>query len=296
VVSATLALCCESSGGSVTADGGLRDAGAIDLGVDAFEPADLGPDVGPPPDLGPLPGSCAGSCGRSAPGPCRCDDGCGATGACCDDYEEAGCATEAELRAELRDGHVSRSYTAGRDLMYGISGSVDVVDGVVECVYTGTLAAADGTRTPEGRFNTEHVWPRSDGEPSGSAGDIYNLRPTLEAANGERASFAFGETLCEGAACPYALGGSELGANDAGATVWQVRPETRGDIARSMFYFAIRYTLDIDPTEEAVLRAWHAADPPSAEELTRVDAVETAQGNRNVLVDRPELVDTIPDF
>jgi len=296
VVGSFAAFAC-GDGPSEDADASVTDAGD---GLDAFGPSDAGPtdgsvDLGPPPDLGPLAGSCVGSCGRTAPGRCRCDDACVGAGACCDDYEDASCPFEAELRAELAEGQIRRSYDSGRDLMYGISDSVDVQGGMVECVYTGTLVSADGTRTPGGSFNTEHVWPRSAGEPSGSAGDLYNLRPTLQEANTQRASFEFGETVCEGVACPWSLGGSELG-SDGGGQAFQVRPQTQGDIARSMFYFAIRYAMDISPSEEAALRAWHAADPPDAAELARVDAVEAAQGNRNVIVDRPEVVDAIADF
>ncbi len=295
---ATLGCGDDDSDSGVPFDAAVMDGGGDR--VDAFEPSDAamtdaGVDLGPPPDLGPLPGSCAGSCGQTSPGRCRCDDACVVAGACCDDYEDAGCPLEAELRGELAFGQVRRSYDGARDLMYGITGSVDVVGGMVECVYTGTVVTADGTRTPGGSFNTEHVWPRSAGEPSGSAGDLYNLRPTLQDANSQRASFPFGETVCDGADCPWNLGGSELG-SDGSAQVFQVRPQTQGDIARSMFYFAIRYTVDIPANEEAALRAWHAADPPDAAELGRVDAVEAAQGNRNAFVDRPEVVDVIDDF
>ncbi|MAQ17865.1 MAG: hypothetical protein CMN30_24090 [Sandaracinus sp.] len=274
--------------GSMDAGADAGADGGSDLGTDGA--VDLGTDAGPPP-----PATCAGFCGRASTGGCRCDDSCAGAGACCDDYETT-CAVEAEVRAELTAGHMTRGYDGGRDLMYGISGSVDVVDGELECVYTGTTVAPDGTRTPGGIFNTEHVWPRSAGEPSGSAGDLYNLRPTLEEANGERGNFPFGETTCSGAACDYARGGSELGVDTAGATVWQVRAERQGDIARSIFYFATRYRMDLPAAEEAALRAWHAADPPDDVERGRVDRVEAAQGNRNVFVDRPELVDAIPDF
>ena len=296
---ATLAGCGDDAGaGAGPADAAAEevDAAGMDSGsADAAADADATTDAGAPPDANPPPATCAGFCGRASTGGCRCDDGCQRAGGCCDDYESQ-CAVEAELRAELTAGHVTRSYTGGRDLMYGIRGSVDVRDGQVECVYTGTTVSADGTRTPGGIFNTEHLWPRSEGEPSGSSGDLYNLRPALEEANGERGNFPFGETVCEAAACEYFRGGSELGAGSAGATVWQVREETRGDVARSLLYFAVRYRLDLAPAQEATLRAWHAEDPPSAEESARVDAVEAAQGNRNVFVDRPELVEAIPDF
>jgi endonuclease I len=86
-------------------------------------------------------------------------------------------------------------------------------------------------------------------------------------------------------------------------TVFQVRSERQGDIARAHFYFAVRYDRSIDAREEAVLRQWHENDPvvgvgetaPSREQI-RNDRIEDVQNNRNPFVDCPALVDRISNF
>jgi endonuclease I len=181
--------------------------------------------------------------------------------------------------------------------MYGITGTIDVFDGQIESVYTAASVAPDGTRTPGGTFNTEHSWPRSDGadvEPPLS--DIHHLFPCDEPSNTERASYPFGETTCEAAACPWSDDGSELGPDGEGRTVFEVRGARRGDVARAHFYFAVRYALAIESAEESTLRAWHIEDPPDAREQARNDRIEAVQANRNPFVDCPELVDDLLDL
>ena len=249
-------------------------------------------------------GTCEGNCGGPSEADCWCNDACVQFGDCCADYTaycggdpvEPDPELEARLREAMSRGHIRLSYTNAREHMYGIDASVDVHDGRVHCIYTGVSTRADGTLFPSRMINTEHVWPQSSASPSGSSGDLFNLRTSLEAANGARANHPYGETTCTGSACEYARGGSELGVDATGAKVFEVRPETRGNIARAKFYFAVRYGLSIPAREEAVLRSWHAEDPPDAAERARVDAVEDVQGNRNVFVDQPELVAQIPNF
>lgn len=203
-----------------------------------------------------------------------------------------------QLRQALRarvDGHVSWTYDDIRDEMFGW---VDVqADGKIECVYTGRrVDPVPGSRTPGG-FNTEHSWPRSDGAKGRPPEtDLHHLFPTDMEANSQRGNLAFGDTDCVGG-CSWAEGGSEKGRSVTGsATVFEVRPSHRGDIARAHFYFAVRYGMDIPAAEETVLRRWSDEDPPSDRERERNDRIETLQLNRNPFVDRPDFIPRIADF
>lgn len=202
------------------------------------------------------------------------------------------------LHQETARGHQGLDYRTARDHMYGITGAgIDVRDGRIECIYTGATVAPDGTRMPGGELNTEHSWPQSDGAGRfPRKGDLHHLFPTRVEANSRRGSHEFGETTCTGNACPWADGGSELGTDAHGRTVFEVRPRFRGDVARAHFYFAVRYRLPIAAAEEAILRAWHDQDPPDARERERNDRVQAVQGNRNPFVDFPQLVDRIDDL
>jgi len=204
-------------------------------------------------------------------------------------------ALKTALRGLVDDQRVF-TYNQSRDLMYGRAATIDVHDGMIECVYTGRMVRPDGSRTPGG-FNTEHSWPRDEGadvEPMVS--DLHHLFPTDDNANGARATYNFGETSCT-SQCEYSNGGSMLGPNaEGGGLVFEVRPARRGDIARAHFYFAVRYDRAISTAEEAVLRRWHDEDPVDDLERGRNDAIERFQRNRNPFVDRPDFVDRIDNF
>ncbi|TXD34181.1 hypothetical protein FRC98_19305 [Lujinxingia vulgaris] len=202
----------------------------------------------------------------------------------------------------LVDDHTYYSYSGARDFMYAPVDGIDTqLDGYIHCPYTGRLAtarqpSADDFRTPDG-FNTEHSWPKSDSSDTPPhVSDIHHLFPTWMASNSARASHEFGNTNCS-SNCSWQEGGSKLGPSEDGrSTVFEVRPESRGDIARAHFYFSVRYGLPIPQLEEAVLRDWHCEDPPDDWERLRNDRIEVVQENRNPFIDRPDFVDQIADF
>jgi hypothetical protein len=209
--------------------------------------------------------------------------------------------TEGALKSgllQLVQNHNALSYDGARAWLFGINGLVDSVNGQIECVYTGKLATPDGTNTPGG-FNTEHSWPASLGASNVPAkSDLHHLFPSDALANNARGNYLFGNTNCvEQSNCKYNNANTFLGISTCKTElVFQVRPETRGDIARAHFYFSIRYSLPITLTEESILRVWHAEDPPSERERTRNENIFAIQNNRNPFVDRPEFVTKISDF
>lgn len=219
--------------------------------------------------------------------------------------ELRGAELRAALQAHVSEGSVGFDYDAARDLMYGITDAIDVdADLTIECVYTGYRRLADGTRSPGSgltEITTEHSWPRSDGAAVFPAeGDIHHLFPTLAPANNNRGNDEFGDVACGVGwprSCAWADGGSFLGpAIDGRDSVFQVRSEHRGDIARAHFYFAVRYNRPIPTLEEETLRRWHCEDPPSPRERARNDRIEVHQKNRNPFVDQPFWVERIPDY
>lgn len=283
------------------------DADALSDIADAED--DAGPDDA---DAGPDDAD-AGPDDADAGGPGPFDDLEGLTGA----------ALRAALAARI-DGHTALGYDGdgeAREVMFAV---VDARDGRLECIYTGrTVAAEDPAAPPLGAvgppidttpdadcrwpgganvpggcfFNTEHSWPQSAGasnEPARS--DLHHLFPTWEYANNQRSNHPFGDTTCVASACPWHEGASELGVSASGATVFEVRPRYRGDVARAQFYFAVRYGKTIGASVEQALRGWHADDPPDDVERARNDAIELWQHNRNPFVDRPDFVDAISDF
>jgi len=186
----------------------------------------------------------------------------------------------------------SLSYNAARDEMYG---SLDLQSGLIECVYTGRTAAFnDRPGAVANNFNTEHTVPQSlFGSASPMQSDLHHLFPTDETANTIRNNHPFGPV----ASPTWTQGGSEY-AN----SVFEPRDVHKGDAARAVFYFVLRYAGNPNLTgsygpfvsgQESILRQWHTQDPPSAKEMARNNGIETLQGNRSPFVDQPALIERI---
>src|SRR5699024_168740 len=92
---------------------------------------------------------------------------------------------------------------------------------------------------------------------------------------------------------------------------WEPRDEVKGDVARMIFYMAVRYEgngdgPDLELNDQvdngsapaigrvSVLLEWHAADPPDTFEQNRNNVIfEDWQHNRNPFIDNPEWVTEI---
>jgi endonuclease I len=204
-----------------------------------------------------------------------------------------------ELKSALRDlidGHTSLGYNTARDYMYG---SIDNVNGWVECVYTGRKAQfSSRSGATANNFNCEHTWPQSffsENEPMKS--DLSHLYPTDETANSQRGSYDFGLVKT----ATWSVGGSKLGSDKDGLTVFDPRPQHQGNVARSHFYFTVRYNAQYvgyqnDTKMETILRGWHLSDTVDAAEKQRNEAIYTLQKNRNPFIDHPQLVERISSF
>lgn len=183
----------------------------------------------------------------------------------------------------LVNNHVSVGYQRAQDLVFS---DIDNRGGIVECVYTGRKLKTAG-EPPATNMNIEHTWPQSLGAVGIAKCDLHHLFPTDSKANGIRGNNPFGKVT----SVAWEEGGSKTDKD-----VFEVRKEQRGDTARAMFYFSIRYDKRISDAEESVLRRWHQEDPVDALEQKRNDRVQNFQNNRNPFVDKPEYVEQISDF
>jgi endonuclease I len=270
----------------VSADVGSDPSDAGEVLADAAEPADAGAEPADaavePPDAAQA-GVDAGPAGDTGPRP----------------YQDIEHLSDTALKTALYDlvkGHTSLDYDTGSKIVMTAPGGFDVINGKVECIYSG-LQFDSNQLDQEGGFNMEHSWPKSEGAGSRPAeSDLHHLFPSERNINSSRSSYDFGFTSCT-TTCKAEAGGSKLGPIVGGtALVFEVRPERRGDIARAHFYFSVRYSLHIPSTEEATLRQWNVSDPPDDRERARNLAIEAIQKKRNPFVDRPDFVDRIADF
>ncbi len=214
------------------------------------------------------------------------------------DYEEF-YASIADLKDEdlkdelhtLVDNQKVLSYTDAREAFFG---KLDNYNGYVEDVYTGKMVRTSGI--PDGTvMNCEHTWPQSmfgSGDTTAKKDDINHLYPCDSRANSIRSNYPFGNVESE----TWSEAGSKRGSGEFGGTVFEPRDEHKGNVARSMFYFSVRYNMSIDSDQERTLREWNKLDPVDEKEIARNNGVESEQYNRNPFVDHPEFVDQIDNF
>lgn len=147
-------------------------------------------------------------------------------------------------------------------------------------------------------INTEHTWPQSrfGGHDRGyQKADLHHLFPTDSQANSTRGNFNFGEVAqdTKHVNCVASRFGR---ATDGTQNIFEPPDNHKGNVARALFYFAVRYQMHINPSEEAYLRKWSKEDPIDEDEMARNQAIFEVQGNRNPFIDVPGLEDLIHDF
>ena len=217
---------------------------------------------------------------------------------------------DADIKEELFQNasarHKSYSYENARRLMFNTiyleQDSKGFFIGEVYCSekYYPFDGADPGNRLPDPRhFNTEHTWPQSKFSPSFSAAiqktDLHHLFPTFSKINSQRGHLPFAEVQNDVELfCDESESGKSLN-GDSGA-YFEPPSKHKGNVARAMFYFSIRYKIAIDPTQELYFRLWDKEDPVDAEEKRRHEEIFKFQLNRNPFIDDPELVSKIQDF
>jgi endonuclease I len=214
--------------------------------------------------------------------------------------------TGTALRTSLHDiidNHTKLSYdavwTALKDTDQDPGNTANVIE-----LYTGRSISKSSNGGNAGQWNREHVFAQSRGGFTTSAGpgtDLHHLRAEDVTVNGTRGNKDFDD------------GGSAVsGCTDCwtDGDSFEPRDAVKGDVARMLFYMAVRYEgddgftdLELSTTVGSavprigdldILLAWNAADPVDAFEMRRNDRIHAQwQGNRNPFIGHPEWASAI---
>ncbi len=185
--------------------------------------------------------------------------------------------------------HRTTGYRAARQYMFS---KLDNISGEVCGVYTQECVRTKGIPT-NSKMNCEHTWPKSKGAGSAPAKfDLHHLFPTKSDINSTRSSFPF----CEVKQQSKGRGGSLLGKGRGNKTCFEPRNDHKGDVARGMLYFSIRYGMKIDKDQEFYFKKWNLQDSVNRHEKSRNIGIKQYQGNSNPFVEMPELVQFISNF
>ncbi|GIF22843.1 hypothetical protein Ate02nite_55730 [Paractinoplanes tereljensis] len=172
-------------------------------------------------------------------------------------------------------------------------------------LYSGISRSKTLNGGDSGDWNREHVYAKSHGDFGTTAGpgtDLHHLRPEDVAVNALRDNkdFDSGGSAATGAPGNYTDSDS-----------WEPRDAVKGDVARMIFYMAVRYEgddgfADLEVNDSvsnnsnpyigkvSKLLAWSAQDPPDSFEKNRNQVIYASyQHNRNPFIDHPEWVSSI---
>jgi deoxyribonuclease-1 len=179
---------------------------------------------------------------------------------------------------------VDCSYSRAREYLFT---DLDFADGGVRCVYTNTFFPIPSYPPEWSKVNTEHTWPQSEGADADPAQcDLHHLFPADAEVNSLRGSLPFGEVVNT----DWSEAGSLKGKDAQGTTVFEPRDAHKGNVARAMLYFAVRYDYPVSTRQYALYESWHNSDPPDATETARNLEIQEQQGNANPFVACPNLV------
>lgn len=167
-------------------------------------------------------------------------------------------------------------------------------------------------------YNREHSWPKSWWGGSHATNtpytDLHHLVPTDGKVNAMRSNWPYG--IVHGMPSYESSNHAKLGTCTAAdnygysGTCFEPPDMYKGDLARGYFYIATAYAdalrdrcstcsttavhgARLAPWQDKLLRDWHAADPVSAKEVERNDAIQAQQGNRNPFVDFPHWINRV---
>ncbi len=264
-------------------------------------------------------------------------------------YSQVNASSMPQLRCTLHAtirGHTAYPYSGSGTTTWTILETAQAMPGnpakVID-VYRNRAynAVSDRAGTGSGlTYNREHTWPNSLGFPglTGNLGlpnapytDTHMLWLSDTQWNSDRGNKPFancptgcGERITElnggvgGGSGVYPGNSNWVRTPDGNLGSFETWNHRKGEMARAIFYMAIRYEGGVDPVSGqqepqleltdtraqivqvnnyaqtaymgllADLLAWHAADPPDAEEIARNNVIQTFQGNRNPFVDHPE--------
>ncbi len=215
-------------------------------------------------------------------------------------------------------GHTTFPYTASSTDVWDILKQTDkdpLNSANVIFLYSGSSIVAGAPYNEANTWTREHVWPQSRGDFStdfpGVGTDVHNLRPEDGGVNSTRSNRSYDYCKnCEDVLFNGVATGSYI---DKYEYTFEPRDAVKGDVARIIFYMAVRYEgndgeLDMELIETipdiydknpifgrlSTLLEWNRIDPVDDWERNRNDIIYTNyQLNRNPFIDLPDLAEYI---
>jgi hypothetical protein len=194
-----------------------------------------------------------------------------------------------ELYKITQTSHRPITYKQANDILFT---KLDNHNGSVCSVYSPSTCVVTNIVPSPKVMNIEHTWPQSEGANGDAKSDLHHIFPVDSSVNSIRSSLPF----CEVVTVKWENGQSKRGISKFNEHCFEPPADHKGDVARALFYFSVRYRQPIDQNQEYFLRKWHLEDPIDQKEIDRNQSIKEFQNNSNPFIDNPELVSKIIDF
>ena len=202
----------------------------------------------------------------------------------------SGSTLRSELKSVMSYGHHYETYDEIKYSSAVTDADPDHSGNILLCY---TKASVSSTWDGGNTWNREHVWPQSrqSGSSPGSLSDPHCVLPCNSRVNSQRGNMPFG-------------GINLTGNNRSSGSYYFPGDYDKGDIARCLFYCAVRYDMELvngmpsgdEMGDLASLLRWHYMDAPDEFERRRNHTIYSRTynsyytNNRNAFVDHPEYV------
>ncbi len=217
---------------------------------------------------------------------------------------------------QIIDYHTEFEYTSSTTDVWDILKETDKdpnnPDNVI-LIYSGVSVNGAQEYNNTNGWTREHVWAKSRGDFGTALGpgtDVHALRPLDANTNSTRSNRGFDN--CNDCSFVYDKWSNNTNSmKDNVEWTFEPRPEVKGDVARMLFYMAVRYEgydgyPDLELSESilpsndnspfhgklSTLLEWHRNDPVDEWEENRNDIIYyDFQDNRNPFIDHPEIAE-----
>jgi len=216
----------------------------------------------------------------------------------------SGEALKSWLKQNYFDGkHVTLEYNTSRMYLYNY---IDNHNNTVTCIYSGLQVAwtYGGTGTNPAPINCEHTVPQSFfNSESPMVSDLHHLFPVNGPWNSTRNNNPYGEIDDNVTQKWMYLANSQTTIptsnidlySEYANSVFEPREDTKGDVARAIFYFYTMYPTqagDISQVGDvSTLYQWTVNDPVNQTEIDRNNAIALYQKDLNPYIIYPELIE-----
>lgn len=216
------------------------------------------------------------------------------------------------LHEQLSINHTSIGYKQARKLLLDYD-QIDIYQpgDHSECFFSGIchLPYSDHNKKTH-KFNIEHVYPQSKSSKKKKVkSDLHNIFVCDALINQHRSNYRFADydyyqdqtnklvflDSSGNEMVPFEENIENLCAKDTRKLIFIPPALSRGIISRSLAYNCLRY--DLKPEKVIIdidlIRKWNRQFPPRQTEKIRNFWIHHFQGNRNIFIDHPELIDLI---